>query len=451
MKKILFLLMLFDVTMMFCMETSSFDFPVSERINHGETSSFLNLMVGFSSMYASSNTIEDSVKKEATIPFLEECCSTLKTFLENGEQKVNDSLKVFYVMPLLTIINGLLLQEDMKESKEKLVEMWYECACNYAFHLTDAQKETDVLDLMIRVKSQLIIYPHASYNEKFDQLMKKISSHKSHDYTHLPSDDCNKEIGNKRKFDFIDIASGIQKQAMRVESKRTKKSFCCAIIKSYNRLLSHIKEMHNENEKYSCISCKASFELPDELIKHLSVDHFLFYVCCNKIFTSELYFNEHKANCNLLLMHNCCRNCKKYNTLFNHIRKKHCSSSNYRCDLCEQSYSRTVDLIHHLSDDHQLLYSCSCLKLFTTQEDLSKHITDDCNKNGEALGRRTMRGDRITCSCKKKHNSGKDSTIYHIKTCHAVEQGVYECPYCPSWRSDSLSGVFYHMREIHFK
>lgn len=133
---------------------------------------------------------------------------------------------------------------------------------------------------------------------------------------------------------------------------------------------------------------------------------------------------------------------KSYNSLFNHINKKHKSNETFFCDWCDQSFKRVSNLIYHFRDDHNLFYLCSCNNIFKENDQFQDH-TQIC-EYGEK-NQRMPQGKIITCACAKKYCDSYHGVRGHLRSWH--KQGnKYECPYC-SFYSESLIKVVTHIKK----
>lgn len=241
---------------------------------------------------------------------------------------------------------------------------------------------------------------------------------------------------------------------------------CDTVIKSYSLFYLHMQDLHSHVKRFECVitSCKKTFTSPREFQKHVKFhNQDLKYNCsiCDATFESENELKQHNFSMEhgnrYMKMHEKCRpsgiearnhQCKTCQTWFGlrHYLVQHMETDNhdYKCQKCGLQYLQPGSRRLHIQQVHQEIATtcefCS-LKLQTTQAvwgHLKTHgIVHECDN----CHRRFLHKEQVTthmeaheppvqCPWKGcvRQLVTKISLYYHLKTHQGDED--YKCPYC---------------------
>jgi len=138
-------------------------------------------------------------------------------------------------------------------------------------------------------------------------------------------------------------------------------------------------------------------------------------------------------------------------TLQLHIKTSHCESGEYKCPICEKSFSKKYHLKRHLtvhrSNDSiseliriDVPFKCEiCGMAFNKRNQIREHMVSVHNKND--LFKCTVCGDEF----KTQHILRQ-----HIKKTHENPQKLHQCPYCDE-KFARMSDLTKHKIEKHPK
>lgn len=176
---------------------------------------------------------------------------------------------------------------------------------------------------------------------------------------------------------FYNISNINQHVAIHRKETKVKCDFCG---KSYVkiRLNQHIRLVHTESQlSFRCDHCCHDAKTKLQLEYHMNV-HFKPFQCevCNKKFSEERYFKEHKLNHdspNPFGCEKCDKAFTRKTSLSRHMRTAHSSKRNYRCKLCDYRGKTQDDLTIH-TKIHSKAFKCDvCARKFSRSTQLKEH------------------------------------------------------------------------------
>ena len=139
-------------------------------------------------------------------------------------------------------------------------------------------------------------------------------------------------------------------------------------------------KMHNQ-EKFFCEKCDEVFQVEDDLRKHrLCHDSDQIFACkhCDKIYTSNRELKEHEEfhsrkkfwKCNY-----CDKMFTEKSLLGEHLKlhEQQSSTTEHRCNQCENGYSDMRQLRRHDWRCHRSIECTICKKMLNSRQDISSH------------------------------------------------------------------------------
>ena len=218
-------------------------------------------------------------------------------------------------------------------------------------------------------------------------------------------------------------------------SSASKMKSCPFCRQDFNasELTKHIKEIHKEEETFSCTDCDVVFssniKLEYHKEKHLPKELWGFTCTyCDTTFPSQARMKLHIAN-----MHNSrqfkCFECGEVlpnrSQLQEHMSASHPTSqfSLYQCSECNtKEFSLSVALNHYRLDHQDMPYICAKCKIqFENEQNLHTHLTTE---HPELVGPETT----STCIHCAEYFPKPISRLRHIRMAHMVETFELEPP-----------------------
>lgn len=163
---------------------------------------------------------------------------------------------------------------------------------------------------------------------------------------------------------------------------------CCKMFTTLSNMQRHMREVHENPKIYKCLFCEEKFTQKLKMRRHEISKHTRVYPhsCekCSRGFYQKWQWEKHRERCKVYPCPSCEKIFEKWSSFLKHCRDTQHSRTYYKCEYCERTYSKPVELQKHIMVKHlanenttKVAYRChhkGCNKSYAYEKNLRQHI-----------------------------------------------------------------------------
>ncbi|XP_071476354.1 uncharacterized protein [Diadema antillarum] len=228
-----------------------------------------------------------------------------------------------------------------------------------------------------------------------EKSFKEMSNLKRHEIIHLGLKPykclvCGRGFNDKGNLQKHESTHGIKGAEGRANVESWKPFSCKVCGKTFKQLgyLRYHERMHQGDKLYVCNICNRKFTQAANLEVHVRAHQDKMFKCdmCSVSYRKEEKLLQHKQMCHAVKKCFVCGDCGKVLSTKANLQRherKHQGLKPFVCPICDKGFSEKVVLKRHMKIHKEDVLTCEkCDQLFTSNEALNQHITDNgCAKS----------------------------------------------------------------------